>query len=127
MEIRTFTSFWNMERKLYAIYDVTLPVPISLKVAGAFLATGIPWWGLMSVLNIPFGQFAVMWIFPPVILGYIASKPIFQKKTFIAFLMSQANYLKEPKRLAGFRAIDYEFDKKHRFITKIFTQSLKDK
>jgi hypothetical protein len=126
MEIRTFTNFWNMERKLYAIYDVSLPMPISLKVAGAFLATGIPWAGLMLLLNIPFGSAAVLWILPPVAFGYIASKPIFQKKTFAAFLISQAKFLSEPKRLAGFRNVDYKYDTKYRIITKIFTRNSKD-
>lgn len=126
MEIRTFTNFWNMERKLYSIYDVNLPMPISLKVVGAFLLAGIPWWAMMSMLHIPFGDFVIIWILPPVALGYIASKPIFQKKTFIEFLISQANYLRQPKRLAGFRSVDYQFDKKYRFMTKIFKQTSKD-
>lgn len=123
MEIRTFTNFWNMERKLYAIYDVSLPMPISLKVAGAFLATGIPWGGLMMLLHIPFGSAAVLWILPPVAFGYVASKPIFQKKTFIAFLISQAKFLGEPKRLGGFRRIDYKYNQPYRITTKIFTRN----
>lgn len=123
MEIRTFTNFWNMEKKLYAIYDVSLPMPISLKVAGAFLATGIPWWGLLALLHISFADFVILWIFPPVILGYIASKPIFQKKTFFAFLISQVKYMNEPKQLAGFRDIDYQYNKKYRFITKVFKRN----
>lgn len=123
MEIRTFTNFWNMERKLYSIYDINLPMPISLKVVGAFLLAGIPWWGLMVILNVPFGDFFVLWVFPPVILGYVASKPWFQKKTLIEFLISQVNYYQQPKRLAGFRAIDYEFNKKYKFIIKVFKQN----
>lgn len=123
MEIRTFTNFWNMERKLYAIYDVSLPMPISLKVAGAFLATGIPWGGLMMLLHIPFGSAAVLWILPPVAFGYVASKPIFQKKTFIAFLISQAKFLGEPKRLGGFRSIDYKYNQPYRITIKIFTRN----
>lgn len=112
-----------MEKKLYAIYDVSLPMPISLKVAGAFLATGIPWWGLLSLLHVSLADFAVFWIFPPVILGYIASKPIFQKKSFFEFLISQIKYMNQPKRLAGFRDIDYQYNKKYRFITKVFKRN----
>lgn len=123
MEIRTFTNFWNMERKLYSIYDVSLPMPISLKVVGAFLATGIPWGGLMMLLHIPFGSAAVLWILPPAAFGYVASKPIFQKKTFFAFLTSQAKFLGEPKRLAGFRKMDFSYHTKYNVIVKIFKRN----
>lgn len=126
MEIRTFTNFWNMERKLYAIYDVSLPMPISLKVAGAFLLTGIPWWGLLALLNVPFGQFFIFWIFPPVGFGYLASKPIFQKKTLIEFLISQVKYMNEPKKLSGFRAIEHQFNTKYRLTVKVFKRTKKD-
>lgn len=126
MEIRTFTNFWNMEKKLYSIYDVSLPMPISLKVVGAFLLTGVPWWGLLAVLNVPFGDFFVLWILPPVALGYIASKPIFQKKTLPEFLLSQIRYLRQPKRLAGFRTMDYSYDKKYKFVTKVFRRNKED-
>lgn len=126
MEIRTFTTFWNMERKLYSIYDINLPVPISLKVVGAFLLTGVPWWGLMILLHVPFGDLFVLWIFPPMVLGYVASKPWFQKKTFVEFLLSQITYLRQPKRLAGFRTMDYQYDKKYRFIVKVFKQNSKE-
>lgn len=112
-----------MEKKLYAIYDVSLPMPISLKVAGAFLATGIPWWALLGILHISFGDFVILWIFPPVILGYIASKPIFQKKSIFELLTSQIKYLNQPKRLAGFRDVDYLYNKKYRFTTKIFKRN----
>lgn len=126
MEIRTFTSFWNMERKLYAIYDVSLPFPISLKVVGAFLLAGIPWWSLMGLLHIPFGTFWFLWLAVPAALGFIASKPWFQKKTLFEFLMSQVIYLAQPKRLAGFRNIDYQFNKKYRVTTRVFKRNPKE-
>lgn len=126
MEIRTFTSFWNMERKLYSIYDMNLPVPISLKVAGAFLLAGLPWWGILGLLNVPFGAFWMFWIMPPAALGFVASKPWFQKKTLASFLISQVTYYLQPKRLAGLRGIDYEFDKKYKITTKIFRRNSKE-
>lgn len=124
LEIRTFTNFWNMEKKLYTIYDVTLPMPISLKVAGAFLVTGIPWWGLMILLQVPFGSFFMFWLFPPVILGYLASKPIFQKKTLTQFLHSQIKYMFQPKRLSGLKEIGYGYQTYH-FSSKIFKRTFK--
>ena len=125
MEIRTFTNFWNMEKKLYAIYDLSLPVPISLRVVGAFLLTGLPWWGLMALLHIPFGSFIVFWVLPPILLGYMASKPMFQKKTLMEFLISQATYFTQPKKLGGLREIDNSYGS-YKIATKIFKRNSKD-
>ena len=80
----------------------------------------------MILLHVPFGDLFVLWIFPPMVLGYVASKPWFQKKTFVEFLLSQITYLRQPKRLAGFRTMDYQYDKKYRFIVKVFKQNSKD-
>jgi hypothetical protein len=123
MEVRTFTNFWNMERKLYAIYDVSLPVPVSLKVVGAFAVVAVPWWGLMILLHIPFANpWYLFWILPPGILGYVASKPIWQKKTIIQYLQSWFRYMSEPKRLAGLREPDYKVDEEYSLTTKIFSR-----
>lgn len=115
-----------MEKKLYAIYDVSLPMPISLKVAGAFLITGIPWWGLMALLHIPFGTFWILWIFPPIAIGWAASKPIYQKKTLIEFVVSKIRFMFQPKRLAGSRPINYPLDETLELKTKIFKRHPED-
>lgn len=123
MEVRTFTNFWNMERKLYAIYDVSLPVPISLKVVGAFLLTGIPWWGLMALLQVPFSNPGYLfWVLPPILLGYLASKPIFQRKTISQFLMSYVRFYFQPKRLAGLKKPTYPVDQNFKLTSKVFTR-----
>lgn len=128
MEVRTFTNFWNMERKLYAIYDVSLPMPISLKVAGAFLIAAIPWWGLMILLHIPFSNpWYLFWIIPPAALGYAASKPIFQRKTIGQAVLSMLRFLTQPKRLAGLRTPSFAIDGKFNMISKIFTRTMMKK
>lgn len=128
MEVRTFTNFWNMERKLYAIYDVSLPMPISLKVAGAFLIAAIPWWGLMILFHIPFSNpWYLIWIIPPAALGYVASKPIFQRKTIGQAALSMFRFFMQPKRLAGLRTPTFTIDEKFNMITKIFTRNTKKK
>lgn len=115
-----------MEKKLYTIYDVTLPMPISLKVAGAFAATGLPWWGLLAVINVPFGDFFMFYLFPPIGLAFMASKPIFQKKTLSEFLVSQIKYLLQPKRLAGLRPLRYKYNQPERIIIRIFRPNQKE-
>jgi hypothetical protein len=124
MEVKTFTQFWNTERKLYAIYDIALPVPISLKVVGAFVVAGIPWWGLLWLVHAPFGNPSyLLWIIPPAGLGYIASKPLFQRKTMIQFAESLFRFYGQPKRLAGLRKPQFTIDDKHKVTAKVFTRT----
>lgn len=102
MQIRTFTSFWSLERKLYTVYDVTLPMPISLRVLGVFVGTGAPWWLLMWLLHIPLSSpWYLIWLVPPAAFGYFGSKPIFEGKTLFQYLRSRIQYLFENKAYKG--------------------------
>lgn len=124
MEVRTFTNFWNMEKKIYSIYDVSLPVPISLKVAGAFLLAGIPWWILLAILHVPIlvSPLYLLWILPPIIVGYLSSRPIFQRKTMIEFLTSLTKYYLQPRRLGGLRPAVAQYGTKFRLLARIFNR-----
>ena len=126
MEVRTFTSFWNMERKLYSFYDVALPVPVSLRVAGVFLVVALPWWGLFLLLHIPFNNPSYLfWIIPPVGLAYMATKPIFQGKTIGQFVKSMALFYIQPKKLNGFRRQKYLTNQKYQIVNRVFVRDEK--
>lgn len=102
MEVRTFTSFWSLERKLYSIYDFSLPFPVSLRVLGVFFGTGIPWWSLMFVLQVSFNPpWYLLWVIPPALLAWLGSKPIFEGKTLFQYLRSRAQYLFENRNYKG--------------------------
>ncbi len=124
MEVRTFTNFWNIERKIYSIYDISLPVPVSLKVVGAFVITGIPWWLLLFVLQVPFSNpWYLLYIIVPIPAAVLVSRPIFQRKTVVEFLGSLFNYYNEPKRLAGLRKPDYTLETEYRIKNNLFTRT----
>jgi hypothetical protein len=109
MEVRTFTSFWALEKKLYTINDITLPFPVSLRVLGVFVASGIPWWGLMLLLNIPWGSpWYLIWLIPPVGLAWGGSKEIFEKKTLFQYVRSHIQYLFENK---GYKGLEPDLNK----------------
>jgi hypothetical protein len=99
MEIRTFTSFWKMERKVYSIQDVALPMPISLTVLGVFALVAVPWFFLMFLIKMPFAPPIgyIIWLAPPIAVAYFGSRPIFQGKTLFQFTKSQLRFLLENK------------------------------
>jgi hypothetical protein len=93
MEVKTYTEFWNMEKKLYSIHDISLPVPIPLRTVGIFLAFGIPWMGLLALLGIPFAQpWHLLYLAPPVALAWFGSKPLLEGKNIFQFASSRANF-----------------------------------
>lgn len=123
MQVRTFTGFWNMERKIYAIYDIALPFPIPLKVAGVFLVIGVPWFILLSLLHVPFGNpWYLIYLLPPLGLAYGATRPIFQGKTIVQWAFSMARYLGQPKALNGLRNKNFETNTRYRLSSTIFTR-----
>jgi hypothetical protein len=102
MQIKTFTSFWSIEKKLYSIYDFSLPAPVSLRVLGVFTATAIPWWVVMRLLHVPLSSpWYLIYLLPPVFIAYLGSRPIFEGKTLFQFLGSRIRYLFENKRYKG--------------------------
>lgn len=102
MEIRTFTNFWALERKLYTVWDLTLPVPVSLRVLGVFVGFGVPWWILMGLFQVSFNPpWYLLWIIPPAVLAWLGSKPRFEGKSLIQYFRSRLQYLAEEKRYKG--------------------------
>lgn len=98
MEIRNYTSFWNLEKKVYSFYDIQLPVPLSLRVLGVFVGTGIPWWGLMMLLHIPLSPpWFLIWLIIPGGLAWVGNKPWFEGKTLLGYVRARIQYLFENK------------------------------
>lgn len=102
MEIKTFTSFWNIEKKIYSIYDIQLPFAVSIRSIGIFTVTGIPYWIILSIFGVPFGlSTLVFWLAVPLILSIIGNRPMFEGKNIVDYLTSQIKYLFESKRYKG--------------------------
>lgn len=94
MELRTHTRLWQVEKKLYKIYDFTLPMPLSVRMLGIFLATASVWFTFCHLIGItfgpPFGH--LIWITPPVAATYMANKPVAEGKRFGELIVSQVSF-----------------------------------
>ncbi len=102
MEIKTYTAFWSMEKKLYSIYDVSLPFPISLRAVGIFLGLGVPWMILMNVLHVPSGPpWFLLYIAPPGFFAYFGAKPLAEDKNIFQLLSSRVKFIFQSKFYKG--------------------------
>jgi hypothetical protein len=99
-QLPTYTSVFRLQRRLYAVYDWELPVPVGLLETAVFLGGVAVFAGLGRLLGIPFTA-GTAWFFvvPPGFLAYLARQPVADGKQPHAWVASQLRYLLEPRAL----------------------------
>ena len=108
--LRTHTRLWHVEKKLYKLYDFTLPVPVSFKLLGLILGFGLPWIFIVRTLGVPFAPpFGhLIWLAPPTILAYFANRPIAEGKKLFEYVGSQVGFFFESKKYAALKPYEDE-------------------
>lgn len=98
MPLKTYTTIWNADKKLYRFQDINLPMPISFRQIGLFGIGAILWFPLMGFLHIPItvAWGAIIWGSVPVGLAVLSDKPIFGGKTVLQAAMTWMRYLSTP-------------------------------
>ncbi|WP_141578202.1 TcpE family conjugal transfer membrane protein [Actinomadura sp. WMMA1423] len=98
MDLPTYTNIWRIEKRLYKLYDLRLPMPLPLVQIGVFLGVFVPWIVLLRVVGIPFASpWHVLYIVPPGVLTWMATRPVIEGKRLTELLLSQGRYLSEPR------------------------------
>ncbi|MGI8330678.1 TcpE family conjugal transfer membrane protein [Actinomadura scrupuli] len=99
MDLPTYTNIWRIEKRLYKLYDLRLPMPLPLVQIGVFLGVFVPWIVLLKVIGIPFrgGWILPLYIVPPFVLTWMATRPVIEGKRLTELLLSQSRYLVEPR------------------------------
>jgi hypothetical protein len=100
VELPTYSAVFGFEKRLYAIYDLELPVPVSLFQAGVFLPALAATLAFTTMAGIGLTA-ASAWAFvvPPATAAYLASRPLADGKRPHHWLTSQARHLTEPRTL----------------------------
>lgn len=100
LNLRTHTSLWQVEKRLYKLYDFTLPSPVSLKQLGFFLGFSIPWGIILGALGVPFAApWHLLWLAPPVMVTIASSRPVAEGKRLGELAFSQIKYLTQPREM----------------------------
>ncbi|TDD58637.1 conjugal transfer protein, partial [Actinomadura rubrisoli] len=98
MDLPTYTNIWRIEKRLYKLYDLRLPMPLPLVQIGVFAGVFVPWILLLKFTGIPFeSPWHVLYIVPPGVLTWLATRPVIEGKRLTELLLSQGRYLAEPR------------------------------
>ncbi|GAA2421424.1 hypothetical protein GCM10010191_36050 [Actinomadura vinacea] len=98
MDLPTYTNIWRIEKRLYKLYDLRLPMPLPLVQIGVFAGVFVPWIVLLRFIGIPFeSPWHVLYIVPPGVLTWLATRPVIEGKRLTELLLSHTRYLSEPR------------------------------
>jgi MinD-like ATPase involved in chromosome partitioning or flagellar assembly len=97
VELPTYTNIWRIEKRLYKLYDFRLPMPLPVGQIAVFTAITVPYVVLLTVFGLPFSH-SLFWLYvlPPGVLTWLATRPVLESKRLPELLISQARYLGEP-------------------------------
>ena len=97
MDLPTYTNIWRIEKRLYKLYDLRLPMPLPLGQIIAFAGITVPYVLFLTLIGIPFNH-NLFWLYvlPPWALTWLATRPVLENKRLPELLASQVRYLSEP-------------------------------
>ncbi|GII53010.1 hypothetical protein Pth03_13990 [Planotetraspora thailandica] len=98
MDLPTYTNIWRIEKRLYKLYDLRLPMPLPIVWIGVFVGVSVPWWVLLWLVKVPFAApWHVVYLLPPGIVTWLSTRPVIEGKRLTEVLQSQLRYLAEPR------------------------------
>jgi MinD-like ATPase involved in chromosome partitioning or flagellar assembly len=98
VELPTYTNIWRIEKRLYKLYDFRLPMPLPVGQVAAFLAVGVPYTLILTMIGLPFSHTWVwVYVLPPGLLAWLVTRPVLEGKKLPELVLSQLRYLSEPK------------------------------
>ncbi|MEV4252734.1 TcpE family conjugal transfer membrane protein, partial [Spirillospora sp. NPDC049652] len=98
MDLPTYTNIWRIEKRLYKLYDLRLPMPLPLVQIGVFAGVFIPWILMLRLVGLPFKTpWHVIYLVPPWLLTWLATRPVIEGKRLTELLLSHTRFLAEPR------------------------------
>jgi len=98
MDLPTYTNVWRIEKRLYKLYDLRLPMPLPLVTIGVYAGAFLPWIVLLQFLGVPFATpWHVLYLVPPGVLAWLATRPVIEGKRLTELLQSHGRYITEPR------------------------------
>ena len=98
MDLPTYTNIWRIEKRLYKLYDLRLPMPLPLGQIVAFAGITVPYVLLLTLIGVPFNHNLIwLYVLPPWAITWLATRPVLENKRLPELLVSQVRYLGESR------------------------------
>lgn len=98
MDLPTYTNIWRIEKRLYKLYDLRLPMPLPIVWIGVFTGVLVPWSLLLLLIGVGFeAPWHVLYLVPPGVVTWLSTRPVIENKRLTELLQSQIRYLGEPR------------------------------
>jgi hypothetical protein len=98
VDLPTYTNIWRIEKRLYKLYDLRLPMPLPINWIAVFAGITIPYIVLLIAIGLPFNHTLVwLYVLPPGVLTWLTTRPVIENKRLPELVESQARYLTEPR------------------------------
>ncbi|GGP11938.1 hypothetical protein LDL08_31315 [Nonomuraea glycinis] len=98
MDLPTYTNIWRIEKRLYKLYDLRLPMPLPIVWIGVFVGVVVPWSLLLWLVGVPVEMpWHVLYLVPPGIVTWLSTRPVIEGKRLTELLESQLRYLGQPR------------------------------
>jgi hypothetical protein len=66
VDLPTYTNIWRIEKRLYKLYDIRLPMPLPINWIVVFAGITIPYIILLIAIGLPFSHSLVwLYVLPP--------------------------------------------------------------
>lgn len=107
LDLPTYSRLFEVERKLYKIFDLELPRPVGLLEAAAFVGTLLVIIVVMSVLGQGLSaDTAFIFVVPPGVAAWLVSQQfdVTDAKRPHMWVLAQLRYLVEPRHLVRLNA-----------------------
>ena len=81
MDLPTYTNIWRIEKRLYKLYDLRLPMPLPIVWIGVFVGVLAPWSLLLMLLGTAFrAPWHVVYLVPPGVVTWLSTRPVIESK-----------------------------------------------
>ncbi|MGW0804274.1 TcpE family conjugal transfer membrane protein [Nonomuraea sp. NPDC002799] len=98
MDLPTYTNIWRIEKRLYKLYDLRLPMPLPIVWIGVFVGVFVPWSLLLVLVGVPVEMpWHVLFLVPPGIVTWLSTRPVIEGKRLTELLESHLRYLGQPR------------------------------
>ncbi|MEZ0073490.1 TcpE family conjugal transfer membrane protein [Planotetraspora sp. GP83] len=98
MDLPTYTNIWRIEKRLYKLYDLRLPMPLPIVWIGVFVGVLAPWSLFLYLIGLPFAApWHVLYLVPPGVLTWLSTRPVIESKRLTELMQSQVRYMAEPR------------------------------